>query len=444
MSSMDSETATRTICPHIAYYGRCGDTTGTHAHSKPCASRYSHTIMDVARLNALVDVANPSRVSRELVLEYIAGRDVFGVPACNSSGWRLVLTERNNAGHGAAATRTITVEDFLINVATKNLEDKVAAAGMINSPRMARRGDTYRTLCRNNRDGLCPNGSRCPNDHSLIETMRMQRIASNTHHRAAIVYVSIKYVNRDSWQVVAKVRARQGETDPFSVPTMLPVPLFAADQSLDRALRKIESKMARRDALALGRTIPAQVPSENPPPYSAVQAQAPTDEYYGTSTVSSSISVATQHARVSVVIQPTDTPTMPSPAYTMPSASSPVTNYRESPFQREREPLVHSSNLSTRFTNYGTTSQQQAVGEHVSEFFGYLVCFASLAAIMGFFIWAIYNYGVWIVLGCVLAVQMLASAIVEYGFKETVAFLLVFGSFAWALYNMEFTGSLSV
>ncbi|KZT02211.1 uncharacterized protein LAESUDRAFT_815424 [Laetiporus sulphureus 93-53] len=105
---------------------------------------------------------------------------------------------------------------------------------------------------------------------------------------------------------------------------MLPVPLFTADQSLDRALRKIESKMARRDDPALSRTAPAQVPSERPPPYFAVQAPAPADENYGTSAISSSMSVATQHGRASSVIQLIDipqygaqrfrsTPTPPSP-----------------------------------------------------------------------------------------------------------------------------------
>ncbi|KZT08822.1 uncharacterized protein LAESUDRAFT_757521 [Laetiporus sulphureus 93-53] len=63
--------------------------------------------MAVARLEALVDVANSSRVSRELVLEYITGRDILGVPACNSSPWRLVLTERTNGSHEAAAAVTI-------------------------------------------------------------------------------------------------------------------------------------------------------------------------------------------------------------------------------------------------------------------------------------------------------------------------------------------------
>ena len=88
----------------------------------------------------------------------------------------------------------------------------------------------------------------------------------------------------------------------------------------------------------------------------------------------------------------------------------------------------------------GTSPQQQAVGEHVSKFFGYLVGFASLAAIMGFFISAIYHYNLWIVLGCVLALHGCIDYRQIDGFKKTVAFLLVLGSSAWALYNMYFTG----
>ncbi|KZT07253.1 uncharacterized protein LAESUDRAFT_758658 [Laetiporus sulphureus 93-53] len=45
-------------------------------------------------------------------------------------------------------------------------------------------------------------------------------------------------------------------------------------------------------------------------------------------------------------------PTTPSPAYTTPSASSPLSSYFESPFQQE--PLVHSSNLSIGTANYGS------------------------------------------------------------------------------------------
>ncbi|KZT08803.1 uncharacterized protein LAESUDRAFT_723741 [Laetiporus sulphureus 93-53] len=83
-------------------------------------------------------------------------------------------------------------------------------------------------------------------------------------------------------RVVAKVKVHQDNTGPFSAPAMLLVPLFSADWSLDRALRKIESKIARHDSCAL-RTIPGRVSSESPPPCSAVQAPAPADEYYGTS-----------------------------------------------------------------------------------------------------------------------------------------------------------------
>ncbi|KZT07252.1 uncharacterized protein LAESUDRAFT_725160 [Laetiporus sulphureus 93-53] len=53
--------------------------------------------------------------------------------------WTCPYHPAPGPSHETTTTRVLTAEDFFINVATKNLEDKVAAAGRTNSPRMARR-----------------------------------------------------------------------------------------------------------------------------------------------------------------------------------------------------------------------------------------------------------------------------------------------------------------
>ncbi|KZT01133.1 uncharacterized protein LAESUDRAFT_816053 [Laetiporus sulphureus 93-53] len=225
------ETATRTICKSIAN-GECEHDAGPYAYQQLQSCRFSHTIMDTVRLQDLVVCY--VQQSRELLLEYVAGREVFGVASCNSQGWRLSLTERTLGDERLGefpTTRTLVARDFSINVATKKLEDEIVAACMYLFTETETSPDEYQTMCRDNRDGLCPLGPTCPNDYTLVETMRVQRIVGNTHYKDPIVYLSI--------------RAMRGTLHSCSTLRSLP---FAAEKSLDEALRRIEEEVALMDA----------------------------------------------------------------------------------------------------------------------------------------------------------------------------------------------------